>query len=80
MDQFTRRIIGFGIHADAVDGVSLYCMFNKIISGKDIPQRLSSDNDPLFRYHQWQANLRILDIDEIKSVPCSRHRIRLLSD
>ena len=36
---------------------------------KDIPQRLSSDNDPLFRYHQWQANLRILDIEEIKSVP-----------
>ncbi|MEA3275712.1 MAG: integrase core domain-containing protein, partial [Pseudomonadota bacterium] len=30
---------------------------------------LSSDNDPLFRYHRWQANLRILDIQEIKSVP-----------
>ena len=69
MDQFTRRIIGFGIHAGAVDGVSLCCMFNKVISGKGIPQRLSSDNDPLFRYHQWQANLRILDVEEIKSVP-----------
>jgi len=23
----------------------------------------------LFRYHRWQANLRILDIDEIKSIP-----------
>ena len=71
MDQFTRRIIGFGIQAGAVDGVSLCCMFNKVISGKGIPQRLSSDNDPLFRYHQWQANLRILDIEEIKSVPYS---------
>ncbi len=30
---------------------------------------LSSDNDPLFEYHRWQANLRILEIDEIKSVP-----------
>ena len=68
MDQLTRRIIGFGIHGGAVDGVSLCCMFNKIISTNGIPQRLSSDNDPLFRYHQWQANLRILDIEEIKSV------------
>ncbi len=69
MDQFTLRMIGFGIHAGAVDGVSLCCMFNKIISEKGIPQQLSSDNDPLFRYHQWQANLRILNIEEIKSVP-----------
>jgi transposase InsO family protein len=30
---------------------------------------LSSDNDPLFLYHQWQANLRILSVDEIKTVP-----------
>jgi len=25
--------------------------------------------DPLFRYHHWQANLRILEIQEIKTVP-----------
>lgn len=25
--------------------------------------------DPLFTFHRWQANLRILDIKEIKSVP-----------
>ena len=30
---------------------------------------LSSDNDPLFRYHRWQANLRILEIRKIKSIP-----------
>jgi putative transposase len=34
-----------------------------------VPHDLSSDNDPLFLYHRWQANLRILDIKEIKSVP-----------
>ena len=68
MDQFTRRIVGFGVHPE-VYGVLLCCMFNKAISTKGIPQRLSSDNDPLFRYHQWQANLRILDVEEIKSVP-----------
>jgi hypothetical protein len=33
-----------------------------------LPNYLSSDNDPLFLYHRWLANLRILDIDEIKSV------------
>ena len=27
------------------------------------------DNDPLFQYHQWQANLSILDVDEAKSMP-----------
>jgi hypothetical protein len=30
---------------------------------------LSSDNDPLYRFHQWQANLRILEVTEIKSLP-----------
>ena len=29
----------------------------------------SSDNDPLFKSHRWQANLRILDVDEVKSIP-----------
>ena len=69
MDQFTRRIIGFGVNAGEVDGGSLCCMFNKIISGNCMPERLSSDNDPLFRYFQWKANLRILDIEEIKTIP-----------
>jgi putative transposase len=25
--------------------------------------------DPLYRYHQWQANLRVLEVSEIKTVP-----------
>ncbi len=29
----------------------------------------SSDHDPLFRFHRWKANLRILDVSEIKTVP-----------
>ena len=69
MDQFTRRIIGFGVHAGAVDGVALCRMFNKAISGMGVPKYLSSDNDPLFEYHRWKANLRVLDVDEIKTVP-----------
>jgi putative transposase len=30
---------------------------------------MSSDHDPLYRFHQWQANLRILGVTEIKTVP-----------
>ncbi|MDE2347096.1 MAG: integrase core domain-containing protein, partial [Gammaproteobacteria bacterium] len=33
------------------------------------PMRLSTDHDPLFRFHRWLANLRILEVEEIKSVP-----------
>lgn len=69
MDQFTRRIIGYAIHARDCDGIAYCCMFNEIISGKSLPKYLSSDNDPLFLFHRWKANLRILDVDEIKSVP-----------
>jgi transposase InsO family protein len=69
MDQFTRRIIGFGVHAGNVDGVALCRMFNTAISTRGVPKYLSSDNDPLFLYYQWQANLRILSVDEIKTVP-----------
>jgi len=25
--------------------------------------------DPLYRFHQWQANLRILEVTQIKSIP-----------
>ena len=54
---------------DDVDGAALCRMFNTAISSRGAPKYLSSDNDPLFRYHQWQANVRIIDVDEIKTVP-----------
>ena len=70
MDQYTRRIIGFGVHAGTIDGAALCRMFNRAIRGQRwMPNFLSSDNDPLYRFHQWQANLRILEVTEIKSVP-----------
>ncbi len=72
MDQYTRSIIGFSVHQSDLDGVAVCCMFNRIISGKkQLPKYLSSDNDPLFKFHRWQANLRVLDVEEIKSVPHS---------
>jgi putative transposase len=69
MDQYTRRIIGFGVQVGAVDGPALCRMFNQAIADASLPKRLSSDNDPLFRYQQWKANLRILEVEELKTVP-----------
>jgi transposase InsO family protein len=69
LDQYTRRIIGFSVHAGDCDGIAYCRLFNKIILGRKPPKYLSSDNDPLYLFHRWQANLRILEIDEIKSVP-----------
>ncbi len=69
MDQFTRRIIGFGVHVGNVDGIEVCRMFNRAISRMGVPRCLSSDHDPLFEYHRWPANLRVLGVEEIKTVP-----------
>jgi putative transposase len=69
MEQCTRRIVGFGVHRGVVDGVALCHMFNRAIGRQPTPTYLSSDHDPLYRFHQWQANLRILDVKAIKTVP-----------
>jgi len=34
-----------------------------------LPKYLSTDNEPLHRFQQWQANLRVLEVIEIKTVP-----------
>ena len=69
MDQYTRRIIGFGIQAGVVDGLALCRMFKQAIRGTTLQKYLSSDHDPLYPSHQWQANLRNLGVTEIKTVP-----------
>ena len=70
MDHYTRRIIGFGIHAGVVNGEALCRMFKQAIRGvTTFPTYLSSDHDPLYRFHQWEANLRVLGVTEIKTVP-----------
>jgi putative transposase len=69
MDQFTRRIIGFGVHRGIVDGTAICQMFLQAIRRKATPKYLSTDNDPLYRFHQWRANLRVLEVTEIKTVP-----------
>jgi putative transposase len=70
MDQFTRRIVGFAVQGGGIlDGVALCLMFQRAIRGQTMPKYLSTDNDPLYRFSQWQANLRVLEVKEIKTVP-----------
>lgn len=69
VDQCTRRIIGFAVHKGAPDGPAVCQMLSRIIGGATPPVYLSSDNDPLFEFLRWKANLRILEVAEIKTVP-----------
>jgi putative transposase len=69
MDQCTRRLVGLGVHCGAVTGADVCRMFNTAIHGQGVPRHLSTDHDPLFEAHRWRVNLRILQIDEIKTVP-----------
>ena len=32
-------------------------------------RRPSTDNNPLYRFHQWLANLRVLEVTEFKTLP-----------
>ena len=60
MDQYTRRIIGFGVHAGTLNGVALCKMFNRAIRAQLLmPKYISSDNvqstgsvsgKPIYRY------------------------------
>src|SRR5439155_1676459 len=52
-----------------VAGSALGHLFKRAMDPQPAPTYLSSDHDPLYRFHQWQANLRILDVKEITIVP-----------
>ena len=69
LGQFTHRLVGVGVHRCPVNGADLCRMFNAAIHGRGTPRHLSTDHDPLFEAHRWTANLRILEIDAIKTVP-----------
>jgi hypothetical protein len=66
MDQFTRRT---GVHCGAITGADLCRMFNAAVHGAGCSATSQYGHDPLFQAHRWMANLRILEIDEIKTVP-----------
>jgi transposase InsO family protein len=44
-------------------------MLNRAVAGQPLPKHVSTDHDPLFRFHRWLGNLRVLEIEEVKSVP-----------
>jgi transposase InsO family protein len=69
MDQFTRRVKRFVVLAGTVDGPALCRMFEQAVRGHPGPRFLSSDHDPLYRDHRWQANLQLRQIMELKTVP-----------
>ncbi|MHB8623500.1 MAG: DDE-type integrase/transposase/recombinase [Sulfuricaulis sp.] len=68
IDVFTRRCIGCAIARGDIDGPTVCRMFNTAMAKQDQPKYLSTDNDPLFRFRRWRANLRIMNIEEIKSL------------
>lgn len=68
VDQYLRRIIGFAVHQGDRNGLIVCTMFNKVIAGLPLPTYLSSDSEPILLFHRWKANLRILEIEEIKSL------------
>ena len=66
---FTRRIVGFSVESANIDDISACRMFKCVSAGQSLPKHVSTDHDPLFRFHRWLANLRVLEIEEIKWVP-----------
>ena len=65
----SHRIIGFGIERASIDGIAGCRMFNHAVAGRPPPKHVSTDHDPLLRFHRWRANLRVREIEEVKSVP-----------
>jgi hypothetical protein len=59
------------IKAANLDGLAICRMFNRVVARQTLPKYLSSDHDPLFCFHRWRANPRILEVDEIKAVPAA---------
>jgi putative transposase len=69
IDVFSRRFVGFAVQRGEADGPAVCRMFNYARDKQGLPKHLSTDHDPRFRFHQWIANLRVLEIEEVKSVP-----------
>ncbi len=69
MDQCTRRLVGTGVQCGTVTAADVCRVLDAAIHGQGVLRHLSTDHDPLFESHRWTANRRILEIDEITSVP-----------
>ena len=69
MDQCTRRIAGDAVCGGSPDGPTVCRMLRHIILSSAPPIQSSSDQDPLFECQRWKANLRILGVKEVKTIP-----------
>jgi putative transposase len=69
MDQFTRRMVGFGVQGGIVDGPALCRMFNRAIRGPTTPKYLSADNDPWVSIPSAAGQPPSAGGDGIKTVP-----------
>jgi transposase InsO family protein len=47
-------------------------MFSRASAGQSLTKHVTTDHDPLSRFHRWLASLRVLEIGEIRSVPYTR--------
>jgi putative transposase len=79
IDVFTRRLIGCAVEAGSIDGVGVCRLFKRAVARRSMPKRISTDHDPLFRFHRRLANLRIREIEQIKSYPLRPFPIHSLS-
>ena len=68
MDIHTRQFTGFYVLPNSFDGPTTCRAINAICKPR-VPTFLSTDNDPLFKYHRWKATLRLLETEEVKTVP-----------
>ena len=40
-------------------------MFNHAVPTQPLPKHGSTDHEPVFRFHLWLANLRVIEIEEV---------------
>ena len=70
MDQCTRRLVGFGVQCGVLTGATCVGVQRRDpVASKDPASPQHGIMIHYFEAHRWPANLRILEIDEIKTVP-----------
>jgi hypothetical protein len=69
MDHYSRRIIGFGIHAGTANGEALCWMFKQTIRGVTIRSISVPTMIRCTSFINGKQICRVLDIEEIKTVP-----------
>lgn len=71
IDVYSRKILGYSVHGgNSVKGHNLCFMFNQILGEASvIPNRISRDRDPLYKFEQWTRNLELVGIEQVFGPP-----------